>query len=148
MNYELNELTLTLPETIQDRSVNVLLFGTKQPPEFNLVISRDFLPKGEQFQYIVKKQIDLIASAQENFKQTAPERSRTLPTKDGGKVDAKETAISYKHKGATIFQRHLYVPLGGPKILIFAGTAMNTWNAKDEQTWESIIKSLVLKIDA
>ena len=145
MNYELNELTLTLPEPVQDRSVNVLLFGAKQPPEFNLVISRDFLPKGEKFEYIVKKQLDTIAAAQENFKQIMPERERILPRKDGGDVAAKETAVSYKNKGATFFQRHLYVPLGGAKVLIMVGTVVTSWEAKDEQTWENLIKNIVLK---
>jgi hypothetical protein len=54
MDYLLNEMTLKLPEVIQDRTVNVLLFGNANPPDFKLVISRDFLPKGKvlvRYQY-------------------------------------------------------------------------------------------------
>ncbi len=145
MNYLLNELELTLPEVVQDRSVNVLLFGTKQPPDFNLVISRDFLPKGEKFEYIVKKQLDVISAAQEDFKQIAPERERKLTKQDGSLVIARETAVSYKAKGTKFHQRHLYVPLGGPKILIMVGTVTSAWESKDDKTWEGLVSTIRLK---
>lgn len=145
MNYLLNELELTLPEVVQDRSVNVLLFGTKQPPDFNLVISRDFLPKGERFEYIIKKQLDVISAAQEDFKQTAPERERKLARQDGSHVAAKETAVSYKAKGTKFLQRHLYIPLGGPKIMIMVGTVTSAWESRDDKTWEDLVNGIRLK---
>jgi hypothetical protein len=145
MIYTLNEMDMALPEPMQDRSVNVLLFGTKQPPEFNLVISRDYLPNGEKFEYIVKKQMDTISSTQEAFKQTAPEKKRGLEKHDGTKIEASETAISYKNKGYKYFQRHLYVPLGGRKILIIVGTVMGAWESADETTWNLILNSIRIK---
>jgi hypothetical protein len=145
MNYQLNELELRLPEVIQDRTVNVLLFGTKQPPDFNLVISRDYLPKGETFDYIVKKQLDVISAAQEDFKQTAPQRERTVMKQDGNKVVAKETAVSYKAKGTKFLQRHLYIPLSGPKFMVMVGTVTSAWESKDDKTWEDLVSSIRLK---
>jgi hypothetical protein len=145
MIYTLNDAELAVPEPLQDRTVNVLLFGTKQPPEFNLVISREFLPNGEKFEYVVKKQIDAISAAQEDFKQTAPERKRELLKQDGSKVEGSETAVSYKTKGHKFFQRHLYIPLGGKKIMIIAGTVLGSWEPKDETTWNHIVNSIRLK---
>lgn len=145
MNYILNELEMTVPEPMQDRSVNVLIFGNKQPPELNLVISRDFLPDGEKFDYIVKKQLDVISAAQEDFKQVTPEKQRDLKKADGSLVQAKETTVSYKAKGNRFFQRHLYIPLGGKKIMIMVATTTGTWEAKDEASWERIVGSVKLK---
>jgi hypothetical protein len=145
MIYTLNDLELAVPEPLQDRTVNVLLFGTKQPPEFNLVISRDFLPNGEKFEYIVKKQLDTISAAQEDFKQTSPEKKRELQKQDGSKVEATETAVSYKNKGHKYIQRHVYIPLGGKKIMIIVGTVVSSWENKDETTWNHIINSIRLK---
>jgi hypothetical protein len=145
MIYTLNDLELAVPEPLQDRTVNVLIFGTKQPPEFNLVISRDFLPNGEKFEYIVKKQLNTISAAQEDFKQTEPEKKRELLKQDGTKVVGSETAISYKAKGHKFFQRHVYIPLGGKKIMIIVGTVLGSWESKDEVTWNHIINSIRLK---
>jgi hypothetical protein len=145
MNYLLNEMELTLPDVIQDRSVNVLLFGTKQPPDFNLVISRDSLPKGEKLEFIVKKQIDVISSAQKDFQQTAPERERKVSKENGDKVAARETAVSYKTQGTKFLQRHLYIPLGGPKIMIIVATVTSAWESKDDATWDNLVNSIRLK---
>jgi hypothetical protein len=145
MIYTLHDLQLAVPEPLQDRTVNVLLFGTKQPPEFNLVISRDFLPNGEKFEFIVKKQLDAISAAQEDFKQTAPEKARELQKLDGSQVDASETAVSYKSKGHKFFQRHLYIPLGGKKIMIIVGTVLGSWESKDETMWNHIVNSIRIK---
>ena len=54
MKYVTQELELNLPEPFQDRSVNALLLGGKQPPDFNLVISRDIIPRGENLDSVVK----------------------------------------------------------------------------------------------
>lgn len=145
MEYQMNELHMTLPEVVQDRSVNVLLFGTKQPPGFNLVISREFLPKGEKFGYIVKKQLDVIAAAQDDFKQIGPERERIVIKEDGTQIAAPETSISYKSKGTKFVQRHLYIPLGGPRILIIVGTVTSAWESRDDATWDKVVNSIRLK---
>ena len=83
MKYVTQELELNLPEPFQDRSVNALLLGGKQPPDFNLVISRDIIPRGENLDSVVKKQIKTISSTQENFKETQPGMRRTLAHLDG-----------------------------------------------------------------
>jgi hypothetical protein len=145
MIYTLNDLELAVPEPLQDRTVNVLLFGTKQPPEFNLVISREFLPSGEKLAFVVKKQLDTISAAQEDFKQTAAEKKREVEKQDGSKLVATETAVSYKTKGHKVFQRHLYVQLDGKKIVIIAGATLGSWEAKDETTWNHIVNSVRIK---
>jgi hypothetical protein len=145
MIYTLHDLELAVPEPMQDRTVNVLLFGTKQPPDFNLVISRDFLPNGEKFEYIVKKQLDTISAAQEDFKQTSPEKKRALQKQDGTPIEATETSVSYKSKGHKFFQRHLYIPLGGKKIMIIVATVTGSWESKDEVTWNHIANSIRCK---
>jgi|APMI01.1.fsa_nt_gi hypothetical protein len=145
MQYQMNELHLTLPEVVQDRSVNVLLFGTKQPPDFNLVISREFLPKGEKFEYIVKKQLDVIAGSQKDFKLIGPERERTVAKEDGSTVGARETTVTYKSNGTKFVQRHLYIPLGGPRILILTGTVTSAWESPDDAMWDKLANSIRLK---
>ncbi|MEJ2455380.1 MAG: DcrB-related protein [Candidatus Thiodiazotropha sp.] len=144
MDYLLSEMTLKLPDVIEDRSVNVLLFGTKRPPDFNLVISRDYLPKGEKLDFIVKKQLDVISAAQKNFKQLGPVRERQVRKRDGSQVTAKESAVSYKDQGVKYFQRHLYIPQVGVKILIIVATVVNVWEKQDEATWDSVINSIRL----
>ncbi len=145
MQYQTNELNLTLPEVVQDRSVNVLLFGTKQPPDFNLVISREFLPKGEKFDYIVKKQLDVIAGSQKDFKLIGPERERTIAREDGSTVAARESTVTYKSNGTKFVQRHLYIPLDGQRILILTGTVTSAWESPDDARWDKLANSIRLK---
>jgi hypothetical protein len=145
MIYHTNELQLAVPEPMQDRSVNVLLFGNKQPAELNLVISRDVLPPNEKFEYIVKKQLDVISSAQKDFKQTAPEKKREVLDEGGNVREARETAVSYKNQGHRFFQRHLYISLDAKKIMILVATAVGEWSAQDEITWGHITNSIRLK---
>ena len=97
MKYVTQELELNLPEPFQDRSVNALLLGGKQPPDFNLVISRDIIPRGENLDSVVKKQIKTISSTQENFKETQPGVRRTLLHSDGTQINAIELGIRYKN---------------------------------------------------
>ncbi len=145
MKYVIQELELNVPEPFQDRSVNALLLGAKQPPDFNLVISRDIVPTGESLEHTVKKQIQVISSSQESFKETHPSAKRTVAREDGGQTEGIELAIRYKTKGTVFYQRHLYASLGGRKILIIVGTAVGLWEAKDEATWNGLIDSLRLK---
>jgi hypothetical protein len=135
---------MKIPEVVDDRSVNVLLFGHKKPPDFNLVISRDSLPKGERLDFIVKKQLDVISSSQKSFKQTAPVRERHISKQDGSRIVAKETSVSYKNQGTKYLQRHLYIPLDGLKIMIFAATVTSAWETRDETTWDNLINSIQL----
>jgi hypothetical protein len=144
MDYQLNEMTLKLPDAIEDRSVNVLLFGTKRPPDFNLVISRDFLPKGEKLDFIVKKQLDMISAAQKEFKRLGPVREREIIKRDASQVTAKETMVSYKDQGVKYFQRHLYIPMQGVKIMILVATVTSAWEKQDDATWDSVINSIRL----
>ena len=145
MKYVTQELEVNLPEPFQDRSVNALLLGSKQPPEFNLVISRDFVPRGELLEKIVSKQIQTISSAQESFKQTEPNVKRVLKRQEGCEVDAIEIAIRYKSKGTVFYQRHLYALLSERNLLIVVGTTAGLWESKDDATWKGIVESLRLK---
>jgi hypothetical protein len=144
MDYLLNEMTLKLPEVIQDRTVNVLLFGNANPPDFNLVISRDFLPKGEQLDFIVKKQLDVISASQKNFKRLGQIRERNLLKRDGNQVVTKETMVSYKDQGIKYFQRHLYIPMDSVKIMIMVATVTGAWEKQDDATWDGLLESIRL----
>lgn len=145
MKYVTQELELNLPEPFQDRSVNALLLGGKQPPDFNLVISRDIIPRGENLDSVVKKQIKTISSTQENFKETQPGMRRTLAHLDGAQINAIELGIRYKSQGNVYYQRHLYALLDERKLLILVGTTVGLWEHKDDVTWQGIIASLRLK---
>ena len=144
MDYRLNEMVLKIPEVVDDRSVNVLLFGNKKPPDFNLVISRDSLPRGEKLDFIVKKQLGVISASQKAFKQTAPVRERHVSKLDGSRIVAKKTSVSYKNQGTKYLQRHLYIPLEDLKIMIFAATVTSAWETHDETTWDNLIDSIRL----
>lgn len=145
MKYVTQELEINLPEPFQDRSVNALLLGSKQPPDFNLVISRDLIPQGAALDDIVKKQMQSIASAQENFKELHPASRRMVARIDGTQVEAIEIGVRYKNKGTVVFQRHLYMSLGGRRILIIVGTTVGLWEAKDDATWSKLIGSVQLQ---
>ncbi|SCX59155.1 DcrB-related protein [Variovorax sp. EL159] len=145
MKYVTQELELNLPEPFQDRSVNALLLGSKQPPDFNLVISRDVIPQGAVLDEIVRKQMKSIASAQENFKELQPATRRMVSKVDASQVEAIEIAVRYKNKGNVVFQRHLYMSAGGRKILIIVGTTVGLWEAKDDATWSQLIDSVRLQ---
>lgn len=145
MKYVTQELELNVPEPFQDRSVNALLLGSKQPPDFNLVISRDIVPQGQSLEHTVKKQLQVIASSQESFKETRPSSKRTVLRQDGNQTEGIELAIRYKTKGSVFYQHHLYVSLGGRKILILVATTVGLWEAKDDTTWAGLIETLRLK---
>lgn len=145
MLYTAQEYELTIPEPFQDRTLNVLMFGAKMPPEFNLVVSRDVIPKGHDLDYVIDRQIKTISGTQEKFKLTKDPEKKKLKKSDGQEVDAVEMGMRYKNKGNMVYQRHLFIHLVADKMLILVATTPGVWDSQEEQTWSKLIATLKLK---
>jgi len=144
MKYETQELEINLPQPFRDQTVNALLFGQGSLPSFNLVISRDMLPKNETLAGVVKKQIQVISN-QDKFKEMAPQKHRKLSRKNMSELDAIEIFVRFKSGGAIAFQKHVYALLDDKHLLIFVGTSQGLWEDKEEAVWNDLMKSVVLK---
>lgn len=145
MIYVAQEFELTVPESFQDRTLNVLMFGAKLPPEFNLVVSRDVIPKGHDLGYVVDRQIKTISGSQEKFKMTKEPEKKKFMQGASQEVDGIEMGMRYKNKGNIIYQRHLFINIVAHKLLIFVATAPSVWDAQEERTWVDIISDLKIK---
>lgn len=145
MNYIAQEFELIVPEPFQDRTLNVLMFGSKMPPEFNLVVSRDVIPKGHDLDYVIDRQIKTISGSQEKFKMIREPEKKKFKRLEGMEVEAVEMGMRYKNKGNIIYQRHLFINTVSDKILIFVATAPGAWDKQEEQAWGGLVAALKLK---
>jgi hypothetical protein len=143
--YHAQDFEITIPSAYQDRSVNVFLLGTKQPPDFNLVVSRDTLPSNLNINELVKKQLDSIASAQKKFEITNSKKDLKLNGNEVVVIASVEVGIKFLNQANIVYQRHAYIELESNKILMLVGTVMHKWKAEDDDTWNNVLQSLKLR---
>ena len=144
MKYSTQEIDIDLPQPFRDQTVNALLLGDGTLPSFNLVISRDVLPKHETLAGVVKKQIQVISN-QENFKEMEPQRKRQIKVADRPELEALEIFVRFKNGGNVIFQKHLYVLLDEKRLMIFVGTSRGLWEDKETIRRNKLMDSVVVK---
>ncbi len=144
MKYSTQELDIDLPQPFRDQTVNALLLGDGTLPTFNLVISRDVLPKHETLAGVVKKQIQVISN-QESFKEMEPQKKRLLKVADGPELNALEIFVRFKNGGNVIYQKHVYASLDAKRLMIFVGTSRGLWEDKETIRWDQLMNSVVMK---
>ncbi|MPN09400.1 hypothetical protein SDC9_156690 [bioreactor metagenome] len=144
MKYSAQEFEIDLPQPFRDQTVNALLLGDGSLPSFNLVVSRDVLPKNETLASVVKKQLQVIAG-QDKFKEMEPQKPRQVPLAGGGELSGIEIFVRFKNGGNIIYQKHLYVLPDEKRILIFVGTSRGLWEDKENLQWNNLMSSVSLK---
>lgn len=117
MDYHVNEGSFAVPDTAQDRSVNMLILN-HGPGGLTLAVTRDVLPQGEALEAFVLRQLRTLASQAKQFKQGEP----TAVTVGAAKLPAVQVGTSFRQNNAGIHQLQTALLLDDSKVLVLTLT--------------------------
>lgn len=141
MNYPLMEGTLTLPDTIRDRTVNMFTLGDSLPAPLSITISRDDLLPDEDFDAYVKRQIKLLSSNLKGYHLKNREEV-VLGSDDQGIVGVQLNA-HYMNKQQPIYQRQAAFLISPKRAMIFTTTSQTKLSEQQNQDWHAMLKGFV-----
>lgn len=120
MEYRINEGTLVLPGQWSDRSYNALLPALSEVPGFNIVISRDELPYGTEFDDYMAVQMKKFCTTLKGF-VLEHEEALVLAERP-----ARFLEFSWKNENTQIFQSVLVIN-DQPCILSLTSTSPGSY---------------------
>ncbi len=139
MNYPLPEGTLTLPNTIRDRTVNMFTLGDSLPAPLSITVSRDDLLPDETFEAYLKRQIKLLSSNLKNYH---------LKSQDDAILGAGEHSIEgamlnahYMNGHKIIYQRQAAFLIAPERALIFTTTSQTRFSEQQDADWLAMLAS-------
>lgn len=113
MKYILNEGAIELPDNTQDRTVNVLILSDA-PAGLSLVLNRDRLEPGEDFEGFIKRQVHTISRQVKQFQEHA-RRSVKIGV---SQLAGLQFDTSFKQNGQTFHQQQTVFQVPSGMILV------------------------------
>jgi hypothetical protein len=138
MDYQLQEGSITLPEGVQDRTVNMFVVGNSVPAPLNITVGRDNMLPAEDLNAYISRQIKLITSKLRGYTllgKKAAELS-TGQTFAGIQVDA-----YYMNDGRPVYQRQAAFEIQPGRILVFSTTSQADFSTVQDENWLKLLTS-------
>lgn len=113
MDYRISEGMFHVPDTAQDRSVNLLVLN-HGPGGLTLVVTRDRLQEGEALDGFLGRQLRTLASQVKGFRQ----QESTALRAGAAELPAARVATSFRQNNASIHQLQTAILLGDGAVLV------------------------------
>lgn len=136
MHYQINEGAFTIPDSSQDRSVNMLVLN-HGPGGLTLVVTRDQLQEGEQLDGMLTRQLRTLGTQVKAFRQQDREQVEV----GSARLPALRVATSFKQNNASIHQQQTMVQLGGNAVLVFTLTCSSPLTAEQQAYGQQLLDS-------
>lgn len=142
MHYPLLEGTLTLPDHIQDRTVNMFTLTDSLPAPLSITVSRDNLLPDEHFDAYIKRQIKLLSSKLKGY-QLKSQQEATLGEGDAA-ITGTQLNAHYMNNRQPIYQRQAAFLVEKTRALIFTTTSQTLFSAQQDDAWQAMLTSFVI----
>lgn len=137
MQYTVNEGSFTLPETAEDRSLNMFLLNVG-PGGLTLVVTRErLLDETETDQAFIDRQLKNLTKQVKNFK----EHDRQPVRVGSAQLYAIQLHTSFKQNGASVHQQQTVIALGGGKVLTLTLTCASPLNEEQKTYAQQLLDS-------
>ncbi len=129
---------VTLPDSYQDRTVNVFTAPGNQSPSFN--IARDTLNPGETLTAYIDRQLALMQQHLKGWKQEAREAAVLGDNLLSGEI----VHANYLREGKRIWQQQAVFNTQGAHVLVFTMTSTKILSDPDNALFSSLLGSFRL----
>ena len=143
MKYQINEGNFTIPDTTQDRTVNMLMLNYG-PGGLTLVVTRDQIQQGETLDAMLTRQLRVLASQVKAFK----EQQRELVVVGAAQLQGVRVATSFKQNNASLHQLQTMVRVGGDGVLVFTLSCASPLTAEQHACAQQVLDSFTLPANA
>lgn len=113
MKYILNEGAFEIPDSTQDRTVNVLILS-EAPAGLSLVVNRDRLEPGEDFEGFIKRQLNNVSRQVKQFQ----EHGRRSVKIGASQLVGVQLDTSFKQNSQTFHQQQTVFQIPSGLILV------------------------------
>jgi len=138
MNYHVNEGSFSIPDSTEDRSVNMLVLN-HGPGGLTLVVTRDMVPEGEQLDAFLERQLRTLATQVKNFRQQA-----MVPVNVGAaQLPGVQIATSFKQNNASMYQLQTAIALGAGAVLVLTLSCSSPLTAEQAAYAQQLLDSFV-----
>ncbi|CAN7450805.1 DcrB-related protein [Acidovorax sp. LjRoot117] len=135
MQYQINEGSFSVPDGMQDNSINVLLAG-HSGLGFSVVVTRSRLEPGETFEQLVNRQLQLLG--QQFSMAEFTDRSEHKDSASG-QLRAIEYAVQFKQDGVMVYQRQVGYLLGNTgNVVVMTAAAQAPLSDAQLTQWRAI----------
>jgi len=138
MRYNLNEGTFELPKNTQDRTVNVLILSDA-PAGLSLVVNRDRLEPGENFEGFIKRQLHTVSRQVRQFQEHARRNVKV----GASQLTGLQLDSSFKQNGQTFHQLQTVFQLPSGLILVTTLTSAIPLTQEHRTLAQRILDSFV-----
>jgi len=139
MNFHTNELTIDLPEIINDRSVNVLTVAAPQGGvPFQIIINRDLLLSGESLQQCFDRQVAQMTRQTQVFKAVSKQAVQI----GQDRLEGLEIESSFTQTGKTFHQIQAMWVTQAPHLLVLTLSSPVAINDGHRKIWRHALQSL------
>lgn len=138
MQYQINEGSFSVPDGMQDNSIN-LLMADQSGLGFNVVVTRSRLEAGETFEQLVDRQLQMLG---QQFSKTEISDRRGQKDPLSGELMAVEYAVQFKQDGVMVYQRQIGYLLGNTgKVVVMTAAAQAPLTDVQLAQWRAIHSS-------
>ncbi|CAN7171734.1 DUF1795 domain-containing protein [Acidovorax sp. LjRoot129] len=138
MQYQINEGFFSVPDGMQDNSINLLLAG-QSGLGFNVVVTRARLEPGETFEQLVNRQLQMLG---QQFSMTEITDRSVQKDPVSGELRAIEYAVQFKQDGVMVYQRQVGYLLGSTgNVVVMTAAAQAPLTDAQQTQWRAIRSS-------
>lgn len=138
MQYQINEGSFSVPDGIQDNSINLLLAG-QSGLGFNVVVTRARLEPGEKFEQLVNRQLQMLG---QQFSMTEVSDRSVQKDPASGELRAIEYAVQFKQDGVMVYQRQVGYLLGSTgNVVVMTAAAQAPLSDTQLAQWRAVHSS-------
>jgi hypothetical protein len=143
MKYEIDEGALTIPDTLVDRTVNMLM--SPDGRGLSVVVTRDRLQSGEALEGFIKRQLADLSRQVNKFEEVG-RAVATLGAQSGNQVTGIQIATRFKQSGQLTHQLQAVFELHERKqLLIFTCSSFAPHTDADKSTWQQLLTTFVIR---
>jgi hypothetical protein len=143
MKYDIFEGTLTVPEGLVDRSVNMLMSADGRG--MSIVVSRDRLQAGEDIEHFIKRQMSDLSRQVTKLQEQGRAEAKLGPIAENGPIGI-QIASTFKQHGQQIHQFQAIFPMTDDgRVLILTGTSLAPHTEEEKLVWQQLLSTFVVR---
>ncbi len=143
MKYEIDEGALTIPDTLVDRSVNMLM--SPDGRGLSVVVTRDRLQSGEVIDEFIKRQFADLSRRVNKFEEIG-RASAMLGSDPATQVAGLQIATRFKQSSQLTHQLQAVFELANRgHLLIFTGSSLAPHTDAEKMVWQQLLTSFVIR---
>jgi hypothetical protein len=143
MKYEIDEGAFAIPDTLVDRTVNMLM--SPDGRGVSVVVTRDRLQSGEALDGFIKRQLADLSRRVNKFEELG-RAPATLGTNPGTQITGVQIATRFKQSSQLTHQLQAIFELSNRNhLLIFTCSSLAPHTEADKSTWQQLLASFALR---